>query len=472
MDRMVKEIRVAIILDNPKRDAAADTLLADELAKKGFRVFLVPLYIQTRELLAIRPHITVLNYHRKGSDWLVEFVLRLKSKVFILETEGAVFVDFDKTKELYSVNADVKSKVDGYFIWGKTIYDNFLKHAIYPKEKLFLTGSPRTDLLAEKYKPAVAEILETELSAEELKIFKEGYFLINANNALINGILSNEEETRQHMQKTFGYDTAYVDELLGEQHERIAALLFTARTLATRFPEQNFVIRPHPFERVETYRNQLIEFKNVLVSNTGSIDGWLTHCKAVVMKSCSTSLEATIANVPVFNIGWLKHKQVVPETEQISYPAASIDELTQQLEMVIAGAYRADASIEEKRKEIIYNMYFSNDGNNHQRIADVIEASAQNWQPDELTDKEAERLQTLSPGLSNTLKKVLGINPFLSLKTFKLEDPNTEWTKGDFYYNDTYINNILKAINSGKRAVIKPDNFGKRYPFSRSVEII
>ena len=94
---MVK-LRVAIIVDNPKRDLAANTLLGVELVNRGYEVFLVPLYIQSRELLALRPNITILNYHRKGSDWLVEFVLKLKSKVFILETEGAVFADFNKTK--------------------------------------------------------------------------------------------------------------------------------------------------------------------------------------------------------------------------------------------------------------------------------------------------------------------------------------------------------------------------------------
>jgi surface carbohydrate biosynthesis protein len=466
-----KKIRVAIILDNPKRDAAANTLLANEFAKRDYQVFLVPLYIQTRELLAIRPHITILNYHRKGSDWLVDFLLRLRSKVFILETEGAVFVDFEKTKELYSTDNELKSKIDGYFIWGKAIYENFVKHAIYPKEKLLLTGSPRTDLLADKYKVAVAEILETELQEQEQKIFKTGYFLINTNNALINGILSNEEETRQHLQKTFGYDSAYVDELLKEQHERLEALIFTAKSLAIRFPKENFVIRPHPFEKVDTYHSQLNEFGNILVSNTGSIDGWLTNCKAVVMKSCSTSLEAVIANVPVFNIGWLQHKHVVPETEQISFSAACIDELTKQLEMVIAGIYRADTTVEQKRNDIICNLYYSDDGTNHQRIVSLIESSIQNSRLDELSDKEVDRLRTLSFGISNTIKKSLGINPFLSLKTFKLKDPNINWTKGNMYFNEIYIDSILKAFNSEKRAIINPDQFGSKYPFSRSVEI-
>lgn len=467
---MVK-LRVAIIVDNPKRDLAANTLLANELTNRGYEVYLVPLYIQRRELLAIRPNITILNYHRKGSDWLVEFVLKLKSKVFILETEGAVFADFDKTKEMFSTNEEVKSKIDGYFIWGNTIYENFIKHKIYPQDKLFLTGSPRTDLLADKYKSVVANILEKELNEDELNVFKQKYFLINANNALINGILSNEQETRVNLNQTFGYDWDYIDSLLKEQHERLAILIQLTKKLATSFPNETFVIRPHPFEKKETYRELSELYSNVHVINSGSIDGWLCNCKAVVMKNCSTSLEASIAGVPVINIGWLKHIHNVIETEKISQKAASEEDVISIIKMILNGEFKLEASSELERTKIIYDMYFNNDGENHIRIADVIESKTRNWNPIEITDAEANKLSKTNIGISNKIKNKLGLNQYLSLKSFKLIDPNISWVKSSFYFGEDEVQNILSSLNSKHNAIVNQMRFGNNYPFVRSVYV-
>jgi surface carbohydrate biosynthesis protein len=467
---MVK-LRVAIIVDNPKRDLAANTLLGVELVNRGYEVFLVPLYIQSRELLAIRPNITILNYHRKGSDWLVEFVLKLKSKVFILETEGAVFADFNKTKELYSTNEEVKSKIDGYFIWGNTIYENFINHKIYPEDKLFLTGSPRTDLLADKYKTVVAKILEKELNQDELKVFKKRYFLINANNALINGILSNEQETRVNLNQTFGYDWNYIDSLLKEQHERLKALIQLTKKLAISFPNETFIIRPHPFEKKETYRELSELYSNVHVINSGSIDGWLFNCKGVVMKNCSTSLEASLAGVPVINIDWLNHKHNVVETEKISKSAKSEDDIIILIKKILNNEFHLDVLVTKERDKIIQNMYYSNDGKNHLRIADVIDNNVKNWTPRKLTLTEAKSLNHISGGLSNKIKKLLKLNQYLSLSTFKLKDPNKSWTKTSFYFGEKEVQNILSNLKTNYKASVNFTRFGKEYPFVRSVLI-
>ena len=464
-------LRVAIIVDNPKRDLAANTLLANELTNRGYEVYLVPLYIQSRELLAIRPNITILNYHRKGSDWLVEFVLKLKSKVFILETEGAVFADFDKTKEMFSINEEVKSKIDGYFIWGNTIYENFIKHKIYPKDKLFLTGSPRTDLLADKYKTVVANILEKELNEDELNVFKQKYFLINANNALINGILSNEQETRINLNQTFGYDWDYIDSLLKEQHERLKALIQLTKKLATTFPNETFVIRPHPFEKKDTYRQLAESLDNVHVINSGSIDGWLCNCKAVVMKNCSTSLEASIAGVPVINMGWLNHIHNVVETEKISKSAKSEDDLIMMVAKILNKEFQLDVSVAEERMKIIQDIYYSNDGQNHIRIADVIDNVTKNWTPEKLTITEAKSLSHISRGFSNNIKKILNLNQYLSLSSFKLKDPNKSWTKTTFYFGEKDVQNILSNLKSNHIANVDLTRFDKDYPFVRSVLI-
>lgn len=464
-------LRVAIIVDNPKRDLAANTLLANELTNRGYEVYLVPLYIQSRELLAIRPNITILNYHRKGSDWLVEFVLKLKSKVFILETEGAVFADFDKTKEMFSTNEEVKSKIDGYFIWGNTIYENFIKHKIYAKDKLFLTGSPRTDLLADKYKSVVAKILEKELNEDELNVFKQKYFLINANNALINGILSNEQETRVNLNQTFGYDWEYINSLLNEQHERLATLIQLTKKLATSFPNETFVIRPHPFEKKETYGELSDLYSNVHVINSGSIDGWLCNCKAVVMKNCSTSLEASIAGVPVINIGWLNHIHNVIETEKISQKAKSEDDAVELIKKILHNEFKLDNEVSEERMKIIHEMYYNNDGNNHERIANVIDEKCQNWTPEELTDLDLQKLRQPPVGLSNKIKHFFNLNPYMSLKNFKPLDPNNAWMKSSFYFGEVEVQNILTSLNSKFVAKVDLTKFGSEYPFVRSVEI-
>jgi len=66
-------------------------------------------------------------------------------------------------------------------------------------------------------------------------------------------------------------------------------------------PNQNFVLRPHPTESLEFYRNAFHEFDNILISNEFSAVEWISRCSLLIQNGCTTSVEAYFLEKPVID---------------------------------------------------------------------------------------------------------------------------------------------------------------------------
>ena len=69
--------------------------------------------------------------------------------------------------------------------------------------------------------------------------------------------------------------------------------------MAARFPNLKFLVRPHPLEEPETWRDHFKDTPNVAVQSGGSVIPWLIAARCVVHSACTTGIEAYILNRPV-----------------------------------------------------------------------------------------------------------------------------------------------------------------------------
>jgi len=58
--------------------------------------------------------------------------------------------------------------------------------------------------------------------------------------------------------------------------------------LEKEFPEYNIVVRPHPTENQEIYRNIAARCSRVRVTNEGNVVPWLMATQAVIHNGCPT----------------------------------------------------------------------------------------------------------------------------------------------------------------------------------------
>jgi hypothetical protein len=71
------------------------------------------------------------------------------------------------------------------------------------------------------------------------------------------------------------------------------------RVLSEKYPNINFVLRPHPVESEKTWKQLIGNYENILVSNSGSVSAWLRQCTALIHNGCTTAMEAAMSGVPI-----------------------------------------------------------------------------------------------------------------------------------------------------------------------------
>ena len=69
-------------------------------------------------------------------------------------------------------------------------------------------------------------------------------------------------------------------------------------TLAQKFTNLNFVIRPHPSENMETYRDLERDNINVHIIYSDSVTPWILASKAIIHYSSTTSIESDCLGIP------------------------------------------------------------------------------------------------------------------------------------------------------------------------------
>lgn len=226
----------------------------------------------------------------------IDFYKDIKSrgnKIFLLHAEGvALFRDIKE--ELISMYPKKCSKyIDRFFVCGVEIKKMMIKYLKYiDSDKIHVVGDPRFDLLKPKYLP---------FWKKELKSFNNqfgNYILINTNFGTGNPRIGLEEvinfyktnkDYSENIRKKYLYKVKFINEIM-------SIYIKSIKTIAKRFKELNFIVRPHPSESLDIYQNEFKYFDNIHVLNKGNITKWILASKAVIHYDCTTGLEAVIAD--------------------------------------------------------------------------------------------------------------------------------------------------------------------------------
>ena len=85
------------------------------------------------------------------------------------------------------------------------------------------------------------------------------------------------------------------------------------KRMSETFPQRQIIIRPHPSENHEAWRDTFSGFSNVKVIHYGNVIPWLIACDLLVHHSCTTSVEATVLGTPVVAYQPISLKEYEPE---------------------------------------------------------------------------------------------------------------------------------------------------------------
>lgn len=297
-------IRMNILLpiETINRELDFKIILAALLAKKKYKIFIGQHDFLMSLLPSLQGGIYIgKNIFTKRSDIEKGEKYKLLKKnnfdIIYIHEEGAVFPGREEDwkriiEQQYSL--DYFDKNDIILQWGD--FQNSFDKNRSKNLTTITTGHPRFDL----YKPKWSGFFKPE--SDEIKPEFKEFILINGNYLANHGLgesylFSNQggyivEDVQNRMRRVNYY--AY-------NSKQFVSMVELTHELAIKFPELNFVYRPHPSENHDYYKIVFNGVLNIFVKHEGPVAPWILASKAVIHDGCTTALEATLASKPVIN---------------------------------------------------------------------------------------------------------------------------------------------------------------------------
>lgn len=222
-----------------------------------------------------------------------------------IDEEGGVeYKNFDSKKsnsfqKLRFSNQTI-NLVDKVFTWGNFDYDSLLQEYKNFENKIINTGNSRYDfcssqldfffdqeknLSEEKNKQPIlivsdlGYVMSQKPIWDQFQILREAYF--------------NKDDLNSYefeLYENFANKTLF----LGQFVKLI-------RKLVKNFPDEKFILRPHPTESVSAWKKIVGKYQNLEIINDDTSIKWIRKSKLMIHNSCYTSLEASLLKKPIIS---------------------------------------------------------------------------------------------------------------------------------------------------------------------------
>jgi surface carbohydrate biosynthesis protein len=342
------------------RDLDGLVLVGWHLASLGVEVWLVPMYEQSFDVRAIDADLVLVNYVRANN---FNHVMAYRSegiRVAVMDTEGVGGKTPEEFSSLVAATGGAAA-VDLYCVWGVAQQRALIDAGVVPEDRVRVTGCPRYDYCV----PPWRDILPQTAAAP-------GYILVNTNFPTINPRFSAGTVDEIANAVKAGFSKQFAESYACDARIAHSGMLTLVETLLKRWPSQQFVLRPHPFESDECYRD-LKRYSNFSLYQEGTSLEWLNNAIALLHLNCSTAVEAAMLGKPALSPAWLDTPTLhLPGPASVSYLAASPTALIAALDAVLSSSPLVEARHLRGAMQALRATYHNMDGRAGERVAHAI----------------------------------------------------------------------------------------------------
>jgi surface carbohydrate biosynthesis protein len=270
--------------------------------------------------------------------------------------------------------------VSHLFAWGKDNAELWRQYPhLPPGMPIHVTGNPRGDLL----RPEIRVFYQKD--AEKILNTYGDFILINTNFNHVNAFhpaqnlfqpVKKPGERARFGQAAKGMTRQYAEGLRDHKEAVFKDFQQLIPTLEKAFSEHTIVVRPHPTENQEIYRQIAAQCQRVLVTNEGNVVPWLMATKAVIHNGCTTGVEAYFMGLPA-----ISYRATVNNyydygfyqlPNRLSYQCFNFDELRETLAKILTGEIGVAGG--EERETLANSHLAAKDGPLAcERIVDVLQ---------------------------------------------------------------------------------------------------
>lgn len=359
--------KIALIVDNPKRDLRGLCIVAASLMQYGCEVYIVPMYQQGYELPLIAPDLVVVNYARPANDALLKTYKKLGYRVAVLDTEGGVFTENSLDSPIHGAK-EFKAKgyhelVDDYCFWGHEIADAYQLYSGLEQERICVTGCPRYDVGSAPFSGL-------------LHFSKSGQILVNTNFSAINPKFTKSYQQELDIFLSQGWDRDYMERFFGEMRDVFPKYKALIRDAALALPDRQFQIRVHPFESEAVYKQFFRGIANVTIDSRGDIFDVIAAADIILHLNCGSAIDSARLNKIAIQLEMLNNdilRAHTPLPGKVSILANSLEDLVS----LIADKKRCEDEYEKMDvMKYIYPFFHKSDGQASERVAAFLSKTA------------------------------------------------------------------------------------------------
>jgi surface carbohydrate biosynthesis protein len=270
--------------------------------------------------------------------------------------------------------------VSHLFAWGEDNAELWRQYPDLPAEMpIHITGNPRGDLL----RPEIRVFYQRD--AEKIRNTYGDFILINTNFNHVNAFhpaqnlfqpVKEPEEKPRFGQAARGMTLEYAEGLRNHKQAVFKDFQQLIPALDQAFPDYTIVVRPHPTENQEIYRQIAAQCERVRVTNEGNVVPWLMATRAVIHNGCTTGMEAYVMGVPA-----ISYRATVNDyydhgfyqlPNRLSHECFDLEKLREILGKILAGEIGA-AGGDEREVLAKYHLAAQDGPLACERIVDVLE---------------------------------------------------------------------------------------------------
>jgi len=363
--------RVVLLVDDKNRDLMVAALIAWHFRRRGIDCFLEPLEAYRGALAAYRPHMMIFN-HLVASH-LVDYSKRLARMgvlTAVLLNEGLCYDDEER-----SYNAGKHHKgahIDYFFCWNQPLRDAMLGYGFGERTLIEVVGPARYDYYSEPWSRVFDDYKWPGRGRPKILVCTNF------------GLAKLFHVPRSEGKKLFAPWTDRVPIYrdwwgMIEIHQREQQRLLTFLDALVRSRKFDVVLRPHPREDIEVYRNWGATLPGDLrgevhIDAGSNITSLILACDLeIACENCNTTMESWIAGKPTIELVFERHPVFYnPAVAALSPNCERPQDLVPMVERELANS-RQESYLAGRRRHL--DLWCSSpSGKATGRIAEIIAA--------------------------------------------------------------------------------------------------
>ncbi len=345
----MEKTKLYIGVETKVREFDAKLLLACAAAEAGYDVTLGMQRVLKRSLEGLPRGIF---FDKRVSPDRLERYWRYKKLGFKLvscDEEGLSPWSLYEYQKRRLFSDSTLAPLEYFFAWGEEHADFVTQNAPLSKHKVVAAGHPRLDLTRRELRGFYAQ------DAEVLRERYGPFILMNTNFPLANHFLG-QEGAFTLIKSATTLDESLEKYYLGlrdHQDKLIVAFAEMAGRIHQHFPDIAIILRPHPSENHEFWKERLPHDHNIHVIHEGNILPWLMAAKAMIHNSCTTGIEGYLVETPVIAYRPIEEKDYETYLPNVlSAQTYTCGSLLTELEHVLRNGHAAENSGSLEREQI------------------------------------------------------------------------------------------------------------------------